>query len=69
MPAARKTKVIVTPAKKRAPPKKKPTRVSKIYTAVVSDEESDSSQLLKDPESSEPENDSVENKEIKKTIG
>ena len=51
VPAARKTKVVVTPAAKRALLKKKPTRVPKICTAVVSDEESDSSKLLEDPES------------------
>ena len=50
-PAARKTRVVVTPATKRALLKKKPTRVPKIGTTVVSEEESDSSQLLEDLES------------------
>ena len=50
-PTARKTKVVVTPVPKRAFLKKKSTRVPKIGTAVVSDEESDSSDILEDPES------------------
>ena len=49
-PTARKSKVVVTPAAKRALPKKRPTRVPKRDTVVASDEESDSSQLLEDPE-------------------
>ena len=58
----RKTKADVMPAKKRAPPKKKPTRVPKMDAIVESEEESDSSQILEDPESldvgSEPKEDS-----------
>ena len=49
-PTARKSKVSVTPAAKRALLKKRPTRVPKRDTVVASDEESDSSQLLEDPE-------------------
>ena len=49
-PTARKSKVVVTPAAKRALLKKKPTRVLKWDTVFASDEESDSSQLLEDPE-------------------
>ena len=50
VPVARRTKVVLTPVKKRALRRKKPTRVPKIGTEVVSDAESDSSQLLEDPE-------------------
>ena len=50
VPVARKTKVVVTPVTKRALLRKKLTGVPKIGTAVVSDEESDSSQFLEDPE-------------------
>ena len=49
-PAARKTKLVLTPAAKRAFLKKKATRVPKRDTVVASDEEFDSSQLLEDPE-------------------
>ena len=49
-PAARKSRVVVTPVTKRALLKKKPIRVPKVGTTVVSDEESDSSKLLEDPE-------------------
>ena len=48
-PAARKSRVVVTPVTKRAFLRKKPIRVPKVGTAVVSDSESDSSQLLEDP--------------------
>ena len=49
-PTARKSKLSVTPAAKRALLKKRPTRVTKKDTVVATDEESDSSQLLEDPE-------------------
>ena len=58
VPAAKKKKVIMTPIKKRVPPQKKPTRGPKLGTTVVSEGESDSSQLLKDPELYESEDDS-----------
>ena len=58
-PVARKTSVVVTPAKKRFVRKKKLTRVPKSGTAVSLVEGSDSSTLLEDPElsvvESEPE--------------
>ena len=51
VPTARKIKTVVIPAKKRAPPSRKPTRVPKMDALVESDEESDKSQILEDPES------------------
>ena len=51
VPVTRKSKVVVTPAKKRVPIKKKPTtRVPKARTAVVSDEESDGSPMSENAE-------------------
>ena len=49
-PATRKTKVVATPVRKQAQLRKKLTRVPKVGTAVSLVEESDSSQLLEDPE-------------------
>ena len=65
VPAAKKKKVIVTPIKKRVPPQKKPTRGPKRGTTVVSEEESDSSQLLKDPELSVVESESEDDCQLK----
>ena len=50
-PATRKSKVLSTPAKKRVPVKKRTTsRVPKTGTAIISDNESESSQIIDDPE-------------------
>ena len=65
VPAAKKKKVIVTPIRKRVPPQKKPTRGPKRGTTAVSEEESDSSQLLKDPELSVVESESEDDSQLK----
>ena len=64
-PGAKKKKVIVTPIKRRVPPQKKPTRGPKRGTTVVSEEESDSSKLLKDPELSVVESESEDDFQLK----
>ena len=63
--ATRRTKVIVTPVEKRAPLEKKSTRVPKVGTAVSLVEESDSSQLLEDPELSVIESKSEDESQLK----
>ena len=51
VPATRKGKVVVTPVKKRVPVKRKPTtRVPKTRTAIVSDDETEGSQIFGDRE-------------------
>ena len=65
VPAVRKTKIDATTAKKRAPPKKKPTRVPRMDAIVESEEESDSSQILEDPESLNVESEPKEDCQLK----
>ena len=65
VPAARKSKVVATPVKNRAPPRKNPTRVPKFGTAANLNDESDSSQLLEDPELSVIESESEDDSRLK----
>ena len=49
VPVARKSKVVVTPVKRRVPVKKRATsRVPKKGTTIVSDSESESSQMIEE---------------------